>query len=119
MITNKIKTKGMIEHISYNSKCKFNSTVCNSNQKWINKTYQYEPKSYLTCKRDYSWNRSTCTFENLKSILLTQCDETYIYHGYCINKKDKYYEYCFDKLPQYKSKKKFVLTIVGAIISMI
>ena len=71
MITNKIKTKGMIEHISYNSKCKFNSTVCNSNQEWINKTYQCECKSYLTCKRDYSWNRSTCICENLKSILLT------------------------------------------------
>ena len=33
MITNKNETTAMIEHISCDSKCKFNSTICNSNQK--------------------------------------------------------------------------------------
>ena len=61
----------MTEHISCDYKCKFDSTKCNSNQKWNNKTCQYECKNYRTCKKDYSWNPSTCISENsiyLKSI---------------------------------------------------
>ena len=38
MITNKDEAKAMTEHISCDCKCKFNSTTCNSNQKWNNKT---------------------------------------------------------------------------------
>ena len=40
MITNQNEAKAMIEHISCDCKCKFSSTVCNSNQKWNNKTSQ-------------------------------------------------------------------------------
>ena len=36
MITNKNEGKGITEHISCDFKCKFNSTICNSNQKWDN-----------------------------------------------------------------------------------
>ena len=81
MITNKNETTAMIEHISCDCKCKFNSTICNSNQKWNNKTCQCECKNYRTCKKDYSWNPSTCICENskyLKSIADTsviECDE--------------------------------------------
>ena len=42
------------------------------NQKQNNETCQCECKSYLTCKKDYSWNLSTCICENgkyLKSVL--------------------------------------------------
>ena len=39
-ITNKNEAKAMTKHISCDCKCKFNSTVCNSNQKWNNKTCQ-------------------------------------------------------------------------------
>ena len=38
MITSKDEAKAMTEHISYDCKCKFNSTTCNSKQKWNNKT---------------------------------------------------------------------------------
>ena len=38
MITNKNEAKPMTEHISYDCKCKFNSTICNSNQELNNKT---------------------------------------------------------------------------------
>ena len=33
MITNKNEAKAMTEHISCDCKCKFNSTICNSNRK--------------------------------------------------------------------------------------
>ena len=39
IITNKNEVKAMTEHVLCDWKCKFNSTICNSNQKWNNKTY--------------------------------------------------------------------------------
>ena len=60
------------------------STTCNSNQKWNNKTCQCECKNYRKCKKDCSWNPSTCICENskyFKSIAdtsVTGCDETII-----------------------------------------
>ena len=54
-----IGAKAMAEHICSDCKCTFNSTVCNSNQKWNLKTCQCEFKNYCTCKEDYSWNPST------------------------------------------------------------
>ena len=51
MITNKNKDKAMIEHILCHCKCKFNSTICNSNQKSNNKTCQWECKNYRMCKK--------------------------------------------------------------------
>ena len=65
MITNKNEAKTMKKHISYESKCKFNSAT------WNNKTCQCECKNYHKRKKDCSWNPSTCIFENnryLKSI---------------------------------------------------
>ena len=59
MITNKNEAKAMIKHISCDCKYKFNSTICNSNQKWDNKTCQFECKNYRKCKNDYSRNPST------------------------------------------------------------
>ena len=107
MIANKSKTKTMTEHISCNCKCKFNSTICNSNQKWNNKTC----KNYCERKKDYSWIPSTCICESskyLKSISdtsVTECDDVVIvmdkvstkrtHHS---NTKDNSYEYCFNKL---------------------
>ena len=61
MITSKNK---MAKHISCDCKCKFNSTIYNSNQKWNNKICQYECKDYHKCKKDYSWNPSACICEN-------------------------------------------------------
>ena len=52
MITNKNEAKTMTKHISCDCNCKFNSTTCNLDQKWNNKTYQCECKN--KCKKDYS-----------------------------------------------------------------
>ena len=60
MITNKNEAKAMAKHTSCDYKCKLNSTTCNSNKKWNNKTFQYEWKSNCKCKKYYSWNPSTC-----------------------------------------------------------
>ena len=52
--------------------------MCNSNQKWNNKTCQCECKNYRMWKKDYSWNPSTCICENskyLKSTSVTECYE--------------------------------------------
>ena len=51
MITNKNEAKTMTKHIPCDCKCKFNSTTCNSNQKWNNKTCQCECKNYRKCKK--------------------------------------------------------------------
>ena len=60
MMANKDEAEAMTEHISCDCKCKFNSITCNSKQKWNNKTCQCECKNYCKCKKDYSWNPSTC-----------------------------------------------------------
>ena len=39
-IKSKYEAREMKKHISCDCKCKFNSTTCNSNQKWNNKTCQ-------------------------------------------------------------------------------
>ena len=56
----------MIKYISCDCKCKFNSTTCNSSQKWNNKACQCECKNYRKCKKHYSWNSSKCICENSK-----------------------------------------------------
>ena len=81
MVTNKNEAKTTVKQISCDCKCKFNSTTRNANKKRNNKTCQCECKNYHKCKKDYSWNPSTCICENikhLKSIADTsviQCDE--------------------------------------------
>ena len=54
MITNKNEAKTMTKHTLCDCKCKFNSTVCNSNQKWNNKTCHCECKNYSKCRKDYT-----------------------------------------------------------------
>ena len=48
-LTNKNYAKTMTEYISCDFKYKFNSTICNSNQKWNNKTCQCKYKHYRKC----------------------------------------------------------------------
>ena len=63
------------------TKCKFNSTKCNSNQKWNNETPQFKCKNVCMRQKDYSKNPSRCTCESgkyPKSIADTSmivCDE--------------------------------------------
>ena len=54
MIKNKNEAKAMTKQISSDCKCKPSSTICNSNQKWNNKTCHCERKNYRLCKKDYS-----------------------------------------------------------------
>ena len=81
MITRISKAKTMVKHISCDCKYKVNSTTCTTNQKWNNQTCQRECKNYRRCKKDYSWNLTTCICENgkyLKSIVDDSkivCDE--------------------------------------------
>ena len=102
MITNKDEAKTMTEHISGGCKCKFNSTTCNSKQKWNNKTC----KNYK--REKHTWNPSTCICNNSKylksvaDILVTRCNEIIIVMNNLATKKDKYYrnkcyKYCFNK----------------------
>ena len=46
MVTNKNETKTITKHVLCVFKCKFNGTICNSNQKCNNKTCQRECKNY-------------------------------------------------------------------------
>ena len=55
---NEVKT--LVKQTSWNCNCKFNITICNSNQELNNAKCQYECKMYQTCKKDYSWNPRTC-----------------------------------------------------------
>ena len=64
MIINKNGAKATTEHISYDCKCKFNSTIRNSDQKWNTKICQCECKNYCMFKKDYSWNTTICICEN-------------------------------------------------------
>ena len=61
-IKNKNEAKTMKKHVSCDCKCKFYSTICNSNQKWNKKTYQSQCKNYPKCKKYYS----KCICENSK-----------------------------------------------------
>ena len=94
MIANKYEAKPMTEHISCDCTCKFNSTTCNSKQKWNNKTCQCECKNYHGCEKYYSLNPSTCTPENkkyLKSVADTsvaKCDKTVIVMNNLLTKKE-------------------------------
>ena len=95
MATNKNEAKVITEHISFDWKCKFNSTIFNSNQKPNNKTCQCKCNNYCNCKKDYSWNR-LCVCENskyLKIIVDTSVPKylwNYNSYGHRINRKDKY-----------------------------
>ena len=93
MTANINEDKAMTKDISCDCKCKFNSTICNSNQKWNNNTCQCEYKNYCTCKKDYSWNPSTCVCENskyLKIIVDTsviECDKIITFMDIVLTKK--------------------------------
>ena len=83
----------MTEHISCDCKSKFNSTICNANQKWDKTICQYECKHYHTCKKNYSWNPSTCVCENSKYLKVitdtsvAECDEIIIVMNIVSTKK--------------------------------
>ena len=68
-----------MKHISWDCKCQFNRTTCNSNKKWNNDTCQCKCKKYRTCKK--GCNPSTCICENSRYLisiaetLVSVCDK--------------------------------------------
>ena len=51
MIVKRNEAKNLVKHISCNCKCKFNRSICNSNQKWNNDSCQCKCKKYRACKK--------------------------------------------------------------------
>ena len=62
-ITRRKKAKTLVNYISCDCKCKFDSTSCNSDQKRNNDKCQFVCKKYHTCN---SWNPNTCACENTR-----------------------------------------------------
>ena len=124
MIPIKDEAKAMTEHISCGCKCKLNSTTCNSNQKWNNKTCQRECKSYCKCKEDYNWNPGTCICENAKHLKSISDTSAYSSISNHITIHNYYCLLSLCKTKRYKIKwkiinlEKFVLKILRVIISM-
>ena len=71
----------LTKHISYECKCKFYESKCNSNQWWNSDKCWCECKKHHMYGKDYIWNPSTCICENWKylgSIMddsVITCDE--------------------------------------------
>ena len=65
MIT-KLNAAKTLVNVKCDCKCKLNSRIWNSNQKWKNETCLCECKTYPTRKKDYSWNPKICISENGK-----------------------------------------------------
>ena len=68
----------MTKHISCDCKFKFNSTICNSNKKWNNKTCKCACKNYHKYKKDFLltaiWLPNSYLLASLKeAALLTRC----------------------------------------------
>ena len=69
MITVINQSRTLTKHISFKSECKFDSKICNSNQKWNNDKCWCEcknPKEHYMRKKIYFWNLATCSCENGK-----------------------------------------------------
>ena len=122
MIKNKKEGKIIAKHISCGCKCKFNSTTCNSNQKWNNKTCQCECKNCHMCKKDL-----LCICENknyVKGITDTSviaCDETISVTDIASTKKTNTItanvtENCHGEKVRYKIDCYFLNTVLLAVI---
>ena len=64
MITGTIDAKTLVKHVTYDCKCKFENTACNSNQNGIMKSANVSAKSYGMHKNNFNWNPSICICEN-------------------------------------------------------
>ena len=64
MITRMNEVKTLVKQISCDCKCNFNSTTCDSNQKWNNNKCLCKCKKYPPCKKDFSWNPNICICKN-------------------------------------------------------
>ena len=65
MITGINETETLTKHISCECKCKFAGSKCNSDQWWNNEKCWCECKKRHACEKDYTWNLSTFSCENV------------------------------------------------------
>ena len=84
MKTNKNETKTRANHISCDCKCKFNSTTCNSNQKWIIKPVNVNVKITISAKKIIVGILAH-VFERIASFVFTNKNDGH-YSNECINK---------------------------------
>ena len=85
MVTGLNESKILKKHISYKCKYKFDSIICNSNQKRNNDNKcRWEcriAKENNVCEKDYIWNSVACIFENVEYLVTSvedsaiTCDE--------------------------------------------
>ena len=102
MITGTSDAKMLVKHVSYDCKCKFENTACNSDQNKIMKSANVSAKSYGMYKNNYNWNPSICICENgryLKHI----ADTLVIVNNEFMNAVDsvdtnKFHNCCFNKI---------------------
>ena len=92
MITRIHEVKKLVKQIPGNCKFKFNSTTCNSDQKWDNKSCQYQFKNHRTCMEYYIWNPSRCIRENGKYLKST-ADTSVIVCQQMLQTINKFQEY--------------------------
>ena len=81
MITKINESEILRKYISCECRCKFDGTICKSNQRWNNNKCRCECKKIHVCEKDYSWNPATGNCENGKYLasimddLAIICDE--------------------------------------------
>ena len=66
-ITGMNESKILIKYISCKCECKFDTTKCNSKQKWNSNKCLCEcknPKEHQVCEKGYIWNPATISYEN-------------------------------------------------------
>ena len=116
MITGTNESKTLAKHISWECKCKFDGTKCNSNQWWNNSKCWCKCKNIIYVKKDYVWNPVSCNYENRKYLarimddLVITCDE--VIESY--NKELKTILTNFNeknKVIKYQGKQKYLLPL--------
>ena len=83
LITGINESKILTKHIPCECKCKFDSSICNSDRKWNNDKCWCECKNpeHNACGKDCIWSLATCSCENGEYLVstidnsVTICDE--------------------------------------------
>ena len=84
MITGINELKTLTKQTSCECKCRFDGRKYNSAEWWNNDKCKCECTKRHVCEKDYTWNLSTCNYENGKYLgsimdnLTITCDETVV-----------------------------------------
>ena len=72
------ESKTLAKHITCQCKFKFDVTKFTSVQWWNNDKCPCECKKHHICEKDYTWNPSTCSYENGKCLASIMDDSTIV-----------------------------------------